>query len=108
MDDQKLTELAANICDGKLISRNRFGDLYEIFGEQTFWSPLQDNDQALRLAVARNVQITPGITRCQAHIYGQETICIEYAGDGNGRNTALSAMPAIRRAIVLAVVGPQS
>lgn len=50
MEDRELLEMAVKACGGKVLSRNDFGDLYQIGEKQLFWAPLDDDGDAFRLA----------------------------------------------------------
>lgn len=51
MDDLELTNLAAKACGGYLVCQSIFGDTYKIGDREIFWSPLDDDCAAFRLAV---------------------------------------------------------
>lgn len=65
------------------------------------WRPLDDDGDALRLAVQLGMSITTGIWHCHVNIAPDIHVEVQYEGE-HGRVTPNSAMPATRRAIVLA------
>lgn len=102
MDDRELLELAAKACGGKVLSRNDFGDLYQIGEKQLFWEPLDNDGDAFRLAVSLSMRI---------YVYGKggdDCTCV--ANDELNRDCSGAieerhcgdALAATRRAIVRA------
>lgn len=57
MEDRELLEMAAKACGGKVLSRNDFGDLYQIGERQLFWAPLEDDGDAFRLALKLSIHV---------------------------------------------------
>jgi len=107
MDDRELLEMAVKACGGKVLSRNDFGDLYQIGERQLFWAPLDDDGDALWLSVQLGLSVER--SRFVVHVSAMPT---EDQADADERGAFLSAeslgkgalcpFKATRRAIVRA------
>lgn len=103
--DRELLELAAKAAGLNVVWYGaHFGEGFRIKGEQVGyrhgqpWNPLNDDGDALRLAVKLNLQVTPGT-------YNKDEASAFHAGAGEAHEHVhyqQDLLAATRRAIVLA------
>jgi len=94
MNDRELLELAAKAY----LNAENFGNQAYMLGFMSYWNPLKDDGDALRLAVELRLQVTPGTynkDECSAFNAG--------AGEANVRISYMQdSLASTRRAIVMA------